>query len=216
MPFWFPLRRLMRIRILSVLCAAIMLVSCAWAQEDRGRISGLITDPSGAVVPNATVTLLNEETHVTQATVSDGAGAYVFNLLNPGLYSVTVDAPGFSKFEVQHVRVGVAAHVGVNAKLEVGKSTNTVTVSAGKAARLDTQDAVLGFTVESRSAMDLPILYSNPFELQLLAPAVISTSLSTGNHTYEGGSESSTVDGSQSGRTEFTLDGARTHAMAAR
>ena len=198
----------MRNRILLVLCAAMFLVSCAWGQEDRGRISGLVSDPSGAVVPNATVTLLNEETYVTQTTVSDGAGAYVFNLLNPGLYSVTVDAPGFSRFEVQHVRVGVAAHVGVNAKLEVGKSTNTVTVSAGKAARLDTQDAVLGFTVESRSAMDLPILYSNPFELQLLAPAVISTSLSTGNHTYEGGSESSTVDGSQSGRTEFTLDGA--------
>src|SRR5579884_3163969 len=124
------LRRFMRNRILLVLCAAMFLVSCAWGQEDRGRISGLVSDPSGAVVPNATVTLLNEETYVTQTTVSDGAGAYVFNLLNPGLYSVTVDAPGFSKFEVQHVQIGVAAHVGVNAKLEVGKSTNTVTVSA--------------------------------------------------------------------------------------
>jgi hypothetical protein len=118
------------------------------------------------------------------------------------------NAPGFRKYYVQAIRVEVAARVGVDAKLDVGPSTDTVTVTAGSTAQLKTEDAVLGFTVEARSANELPILYGNPFELQLLAPGVISTTLSTGAHTYEGGSESTTVNGSQSGRTEFTLDGA--------
>lgn len=191
-----------------VICLVSVLVAAAWAQEDRGRISGLVTDPSGAVIPGASVTLRNVETKVVQMAQSDGSGAYVFSLLNPGLYSVEVSAAGFTTFKVENVRLGVAGHVGVNAKLKVGSSSSSVTVTAESVAQLDTQDATLGFTVESRSANDLPILYGNPFELQLLAPAATSTSLSTGNHTYEGGSESSTVNGAQSGRTEFTLDGA--------
>ena len=198
----------MRFRTLLLVCVVLLLIAGASAQEDRGRISGLVTDPLGAVVPRAQVTLTNEETRVTQNTVTDGAGAYTFPLLNPGLYAVTVAAQGFTQFRVDNIRVGVAAHVGINASLQIGKSTDTVKITAGNVAQLNTQDATLGFTVESRSATDLPILYGNPFELQLLAPAATSTSLSTGNHTYEGGSESSTVNGSQSGRTEFTLDGA--------
>lgn len=198
-------------RFRNVLLVSLLLMGLASvgsAQEDRGRISGLVTDPTGAVVPRAKVTLTNIETNVTQTTVSDGAGDYVFGLLNPGVYSLQVVAPGFASFRVQNIHVNVASQVGVNVKLTVGESTKTVTVRAGRVAELDTQDASLGFTVGARSATDLPILYGNPFELQLLSPAVISTSLSTGNHTYEGGSESTTVNGAQSARTEFTLDGA--------
>ncbi len=181
----------------------------AFAQEDRGRITGLVTDPSGAVVPNALVTLHSESTGVIVSKRSDAAGAYVFELLNPGLYKVQVEAPGFKQFLVQHIRVQVADHVGVNAKLQLGESSQTVTVTESGGAHLSTEDGVLGYTVEQRSVNELPLLYSNPFELQLLAPGVSSTTLSTGAHTYEGGSESAVINGgSQSGRTEFTLDGA--------
>lgn len=179
------------------------------AQEDRGRINGLVTDPSGAVVAHAVVVLRSEATNVTTERRTDAGGVYLFELLNPGLYTVEVQAPGFKHFDVHHVRVETQGHVGVNAKLQLGEGSETVTVTESGGAQLKTEDAVLGYTVEARSANELPILYSNPFELQLLAPGVASTTLSTGNHTYEGGSESAVIDGgSQSGRTEFTLDGA--------
>lgn len=198
----------MNLRKLAVLLPLACSVTLLHAQDTRGRINGLVTDPTGAVIPTATIVLHSEETHAVTTRHADSAGAYSFDLLNPGLYTIDVTAPGFKQFEEQHIRVEVASHVGINAKLQIGAADQTVTVTESGGARLDTEDAVLGYTIEQRSAMDLPILYSNPFELQLLAPGVNSTSLSTGNHTYEGGTESAVVNGSQSGRTEFTLDGA--------
>src|ERR1035437_6184594 len=183
-------------------------VSFAYAQDDRGSISGLVTDQTYAVIPNAAVSVTNEATGVAQTSISDGAGAYSFKFLIPGVYNVSVSAAGFKQFSATHVRVEVAGHVGINAKLSIGAPTEMVTVEGTGGARLDTEDASLGFTIEGRSAQELPLQYSNPFELQLLAPGVNSTTLTVANHTYEGGSESAKINGSQSGQTEFTLDGA--------
>jgi hypothetical protein len=147
-------------------------VSFAYAQDDRGSISGLVTDKTDAVIPKAAVTLTNEATGVATTATSDDAGAYSFRFLIPGVYSVTVNAGGFKQFTATHIRVEVAGHVGINARLTIGAQNETVTVEGTGGARLDTQDASLGFTIEGRSAQELPLLYSNPFELQLLAPGV--------------------------------------------
>ena len=197
----------MRFRSLLLVLLCGLFTMSSFAQEDRGRINGLVTDPTGAIIPKAQATLLNEATHVTRTTVSDSAGAYVFEFVIPGVYTVTVTAPGFKQFVATHVRVEVAAHVGIPAPLGVGSTSEVVTVQGTGGDRLRTEDSVLGLTVEARSLNDLPILYSNPYELQLLAPGVTSTTLAE-DHTYEGGTESATVDGAQSGNTEFTLDGA--------
>ena len=198
----------MRFKSFFVVLLTGFLTAGGWAQEDRGRVSGLVQDASGALVTGAAVTLTNEGTTVSQSTVSDKAGSYLFEYVLPGLYTVKGQSAGFQAYVVQHVRVEVAERAGINLKLSVGEQTAQVTVEETGGAALRTEDAVLGFTVEKRSADELPILYSNPFELQYLAPGVTSTSLSTGNHTYEGGSESTKINGSQSGQTEFTLDGA--------
>ena len=196
--------------IRKLVLAVLLLCTAGFlhAQEDRGRISGVVSDPTGAVVPNAIIMLRSEATGVVLSTKSDNAGSYLFELLNPALYTVQVQAPGFKKFEVQHIRVEVSGRAGVNATMQLGEQDQVVTVSESGGAQLHTEDSSLGFTVESRSANDLPLLYSNPFELQLLAPGVSSTTLNSATHTYEGGPESATINGSQSGRTEFTLDGA--------
>src|ERR1700761_2979492 len=197
----------MRLKFIWMFVLTLVLSGVGFGQESRGRINGLVTDSTGAVVPNAAVTLLNEETRVSVNTVSDGAGAYVFEFVQPGVYTVSCTSTGFKQFNATHVRVEVEAHIGVPIKLQVGQQTEQITVEGTGGARLHTEDSVLGFTVEARSTMELPILYSNPFELQLLAPGVTSTTL-VANHTYEGGTESAKVDGSQTGQTEFTLDGA--------
>ena len=186
----------------------LFVVSFAYAQDDRGSITGLVTDSTDAVVPKAAIALTNEATAVVTTTTSDDAGAYSFRFLIPGVYTVKVTANGFKQFTATHVRVEVAGHVGINAHLSIGEQNQTVTVEGTGGARLDTQDASLGFTIEGRSAQELPLLYSNPFELQLLAPGVNSTTLNSGTHTYEGGPESAKINGAQSGQTEFTLDGA--------
>ncbi len=193
-------------QFLAIMC--LLVCGIAGAQEDRGRVNGLVTDPSGAVIAKAQVTLTNEGTGVVRKAVSDNAGAYSFEYVLPGVYTVASSSPGFKQAQVTHVRVEVAEHQGVNLKMPVGDVNETVSVTESGGASLRTEDAVLGYTVESRSAAELPLLYGSPFELQLLAPGVVSTTLATGNHTYEGGSESAKIDGSQSGQTEFTLDGA--------
>jgi hypothetical protein len=197
-------RRMKRIAILLL----FLTVTIAYAQDDRGTISGLVEDSTGAVISNAAVVVTNEDTGVTQNVTSDAAGAYTVNFLIPGVYTVSVSSPGFKTYSATHVRVAVASRVGINAKLSVGEQSEVVTVQGTGGARLETETASLGFTIEARSAQELPLQYSNPFELQLLAPGVNSTTLTVANHTYEGGSESAKVNGAQSGQTEFTLDGA--------
>jgi len=199
----------MRLKSLVVVVLLSMMAACtALGQEDRGRINGLVTDSSGAVIPKASVTLLNEGTNVSVSTVSDSSGAYSFEFVLPGVYTVKASSAGFKQFSATHVRVEVAAHIGVPVKMDVGEQNEVVTVEGTGGARLRTEDAVLGYTIEQRMITDLPSLYGSSFEFQLLAPGVTSTTLATGNHTYEGGSESAKINGSQSGQTEFTLDGA--------
>ncbi|MGC1374075.1 MAG: carboxypeptidase-like regulatory domain-containing protein, partial [Candidatus Sulfotelmatobacter sp.] len=81
--------------------------SIALAQAGRGSISGLVTDPGGAVIPGAKVVLLNRATGVTQHTVTTGAGLYTFLSLNPGVYQVTASQTGFKKLTHDNVTVTV-------------------------------------------------------------------------------------------------------------
>lgn len=194
---------------LLVVLLFLLGVAGAIAQEDRGRISGLVTDPTGAVIPQADVVLTSEATGVTTTAVSNGEGLYAFPLLVPGLYTVDVKANGFHEYILKSVRVEIAANVRVDAKLTMGSESESVTVTASNVNALKTDDAILGTTIEARSFNDLPLLTGNSFSLQLLAPGVSSTSLTADfNHTYEGGNESASINGSQTSRTEFTLDGA--------
>lgn len=185
--------------LMLALVFAVVVTGLAFGQEDRGRVNGLVTDSSGAVIPKALVTLLNERTGVSVSTMSDSAGAYAFEFVLPGMYTVRASSPGFKQFAATHVRVDVAAHVGVPMKMQIGGTSEQVTVQGTGGGRLNTEDAVLGYTIERRMITDLPSLYGSSFEFQLLAPGVTSTTLAIGNHTYEGGTESAKIDGSQSG-----------------
>ena len=194
---------------LLVVLLFLLGVAGAIAQEDRGRISGLVTDPTGAVIPQADVVLTSEATGVTTTAVSNGEGLYAFPLLVPGLYTVDVKANGFHEYILKSVRVEVAANVRVNAKLTMGSDSESVTVTATNVSALKTDDAVLGTTIENRSINDLPLITGNSFNLQLLSAGITSTSLTSDtNSVTGGGAESTSINGVQTSRTEFTLDGA--------
>ena len=131
----------------------------AHAQAGGGSISGMVADPSGAVIPNATVTALNVATGVTTVRTASSSGVYTISPLLPGTYSVTVTSSGFTTFKQDNVVVDALANVGLNITLQLGSQSETVTVSAAPPA-LDTTSALLGGTIENSTYAALPLLFA--------------------------------------------------------
>src|SRR6202050_4892345 len=96
------------------------------AQTTAGSILGTVTDPSGAIVAGATVTITNMGTNIAVKTTSDSSGEYVVTPLEVGKYSVAVEATGFKRSVRSDIQVNVQDRVRVDANLEVGKATETV------------------------------------------------------------------------------------------
>ena len=95
----------------------------------RAGIQGVVTDPNGAVVPGAAVTLISNETNFRFSTKTSEGGVYVFSALAPGAYLVTVEKQGFSKKILNQVRVDAEETRSLNVQLEVGQVTESVTVA---------------------------------------------------------------------------------------
>ena len=132
----------------------------AFAQGDRGTITGTVTDPTGAVVPNAGIQVTNSETSAVYKVATTNTGNYTLANLPVGMYVLTVDAPGFKKFERPGLTVQVAETVRVDAVLQVGASTDTVTVSA-EAPLLKTESGEISHQVDFTDADQLPLFTTN-------------------------------------------------------
>ena len=115
---------------LAVAFACAFLPFAGMAQTFRGHVRGEITDPGMAVLSGATVTLLNVATGIKTVKTTDSSGLYVFDLVDAGTYSLTVEAAGFQKFVQQNVIVQSGGDVTVNASLSPGTLQQTVTVEA--------------------------------------------------------------------------------------
>ncbi|MEI9976375.1 MAG: carboxypeptidase regulatory-like domain-containing protein [Ignavibacteriota bacterium] len=160
-------------RRISSLVAVLALFAggVVWAQDSRGTITGRITDQSGAIIPNATVLVVNAAigTKVQQQTGQDGY--YHAPFLTPGLYQVEVTAPGFKRSVREGIEVRVADRLEINLTLEVGGSEQSVTVSAA-APLMNTESASMGTVVDSLRVASLPVSYGNPFLLIGLSAGV--------------------------------------------
>src|SRR5579875_3464562 len=122
------LRRLAHFSAPSLL---LLLTGCLlFGQRDLGTITGTITDPQGAAIANAKVTITNDATGVSSDTVTTDTGAFTRPALNPGTYTVTVQAPGFQKSEQKNVLVNPNEPVAVNLTLQVGNATQVIEVTA--------------------------------------------------------------------------------------
>jgi Carboxypeptidase regulatory-like domain len=132
----------------------------AFAQGDRGTITGTVTDPTGAVVPNANIQITNSDTSSVYKVATTSTGNYTLANLPVGSYVLTVDAAGFKKFERPGLVVQVAETVRVDAVLQVGASTDTVTVSA-EAPLLKTESGEVSHQVDYTDADQLPLFTTN-------------------------------------------------------
>ena len=184
------------------LCAA----SVAVAQAGRGSISGLVTDPGGAVVPGAQMTLLNQATGFTQHTVTSAAGLYSFISLNPAVYQVTASQKGFANVVQEKVTVTVDQVTEVNITLRVGGATETVTVTAG-VELVEATNSTVGSLIPAEAIDRVPLLTRNVFDLVQLSAGV------TPANGTPNASSSFAIDNISSGRpgidvSSYTFNGA--------
>ncbi len=199
------MKTLFRFLFLTALCC--LAVSPASAQSDRGGVSGKITDSTGAVLPGASIALTNEATGVKQSATSNSSGDFVFQLLNPGSYSLTVTGKGFNTAERTHIVVDVGQVNEQNFTLNVGSASENVEVTTG-VQQLQTESGSLGLIVEQRSIQELPLVYGNPFTLEALAPGILVSGVNPNIHAYDSSTANVSVNGSLLNSLEYRLDGA--------
>ena len=154
---------------LRAICAACFLSFTAPAQGPGASVSGEVRDPSGAIISAAKVTVRNVATNVTRETATDNAGLFVVRSLQPGSYEVVVESPGFKR----EVRSGVVLQVDqearINCDLQLGSTTEAVTVEAA-AAVTATETASTGQVIENKKVVELPLNSREFYGLALLAP----------------------------------------------
>ena len=148
--------------LVKVSCLCALVVSAAFGQGDRGTITGTVTDPSGAVVAGAKVTAENADTHNILETVTTATGNFTLDQVPVGIWDVTVDAAGFKKFTSLKNTIEVAQTIRVDAGLQVGANSETVSVQAGAVA-IRTEDADITSTVGNQLFVELPIQWTNGF-----------------------------------------------------
>jgi len=157
--------------------AIVFLFTFASAQTITGTIRGTVTDPSGAVVSGAHVTAIDAATNVKTSTVTDHSGDYNIQFLPIGIYTVKVSAAGFSTTSVAAFQLQIDQIAKIDAKLQVGSASTTVTVSSNTSPLLQTQDATLQSTISSSALSTLPMNGLNFMTATLYVPGSVNPSL---------------------------------------
>jgi hypothetical protein len=187
--------------------------SALYGADPTGTIAGTVLDPSGAAVPNAAITATALTTGLTRTTTSAVDGGYVFPLLPVGPYSIMVEAPGFRRFEQKGIVVQTDKSATVPIKLEIGSTSDTVSVEAN-GELVETRSGALSKVVNQQSIVELPLNGRNAAALVLLAPG--TADLTAGNARGSGdtqqtatypGAQSITSNGSRADTINYNLDG---------
>jgi hypothetical protein len=148
---------------LAVLLTCLF-AATAFGQTTTGSLTGTVTDPSGAVVAGATLTLVKPETGAERTTTSSTEGRFDFQTLQPGKYNITVDAKGFKKAVSRDIIISVTQIAEVTIPLEIGSASETVTVSASQEVINTTSPSVTNI-INTRQVVDLPLVGRNPVDL---------------------------------------------------
>ncbi len=161
-------------RLLWILALTFLVIAPAafpQASAINGQIEGTVTDPTGAVVPNAKVDIRNENTGYTRSGPTDASGFFRFTVLPLGRYTVTAELPGFNKFTSTGVELTAGATATVNAALSVGAATSVVEVGA-TAPVIEPGRTDLGFSLSANQIANLPLVSRNSYNFILVQPNV--------------------------------------------
>ncbi len=195
----------------SLLIAAVwMALAMPSFGQTFGQITGLVTDPSGAVVVGAAVMVTNPQTSFTRQENTNGSGIYTFPNLLPGLYDVKVETQGFQAEIRRGVELQVEQVARLDFQLQVGAVAQTLEITTG-APLLNTEDATVGTVIENQRIVDLPLNGRNFLQLVALSPNVSAGFANGGQSSARlGGDRSSqqlSVSGNRREWNYYTLDG---------
>src|SRR5579863_7002900 len=154
-----------------VILAVTIAASPAYAQVSGATLSGTITDPSGAAIAGAKVSIANKATGITRDVTTDAAGLYSAPNLQPGVYDVTVSASGFSAAKQADVTLTVGGQQTLNLSLRIGEASQTVEVT-GAATQVQVNNSVLSNEIESNTVRELPLNGRDWAQLATLSPGV--------------------------------------------
>src|ERR1700741_1695390 len=184
-------------KYLLVLLTVGLYVLPAFGQGvSTGSLSGTVTDPKGAVVAGATVTVKNTGTNQEFSTETNNNGAYSVPSLSSGVYTATIVAAGFKQAAVTEIKIDVGKASTINVELEIGSANETVTIVGG-GELLQTQSATVGTTLTGRQITDIPTASRNALDLVLSMPGTATP----------GRPRTSSVNGLPKGALNITLDG---------
>ncbi len=182
-------------------------------QTNRGGISGTVVDPSGAVIHGATVTITNIGTNQVSKLTTSESGSYTATSLEPVVYKIAVEAPGFKKAMVEGVKVDTATTATVNVTLEPGGIENVITVSGADVLPLNKESGTSGQTITERQIVEMPLNNRSVLDLALTVGNVSGVAgtedpeLSSGEIPAPGFNIN--VNGGRAGSTAILADGAR-------
>ncbi|MGH9754970.1 MAG: carboxypeptidase regulatory-like domain-containing protein, partial [Blastocatellia bacterium] len=171
-----------------------------FAQTSRGTVSGTVTDPTGAVISGANVTLTNTATTVSRSSVTNSAGLYRFDAVDLGDYTIKFTATGFGEIVKSNVVVSANQTASVDAQLQLGAQSLSISVTAESGALLQTEAPVRGGNIDSTRVTELPIALRNPTMLALTLPGVSTNRFGFGVMTFS-------VNGGRGRSNNFLIDG---------
>src|SRR5215813_8239060 len=186
--------------IMKLAATLLFLATSLLAQTSRGTVSGIVSDPTGAVLPGATIKLTNDQTGVSRTTTTNGEGLYRFDAVDLGSYRVKISATGFGDLNKTNIVVSANQVAQVDAQLAPGGQTLSVDITAESGALLQTEAPVRGGNIETQRITELPFAGRNPVALAMTLPGVSSNRGGFGVATFS-------VNGGRGRSNNFLIDG---------
>jgi outer membrane receptor protein involved in Fe transport len=190
---------------LVVLMIFLLTAVAAFGQTSRGIVTGIVTDPQAAVVPNATVELTGVNTGVKYTTVANNSGLYRFAAVDPGSYSLTIKASGFKTYVTQCAVEGGQV-LSLDARLQVGEMTTVVEIQAD-ATPLQYESAIRGSNISATTIVELPQDTRDPAQFALTLPGVSTNRFGFATNSF-------VVNGSRGRSNNFMLDGSENNDVS--
>src|SRR6516225_8648604 len=192
----------------TFLLLALLLVlfpACAWSQTQLSTVLGTVTDSSGAVIPRAQVTILNQSTGLKRSTLTDASGQYRIGGLPPGIYTIRTEKEKFQSEVVEGIALSSGAAVPTDLSLKLGAISEHVTVYADVA--IDTTTSSVSGAIAERSLTSLPLNSRDLFKSVVLEPGVAPTPNSAPSLLSNGNSGQVSINGARPSWTNVLIDG---------
>ncbi len=190
-----------KLRLCLISLVVLLFALTSVAQIQNGQFAGVVTDPSGAAVPNAKVTVTNQGTGLAVNATTSATGAYTISELPPGSYKISIEAAGFKTFSDVGVTLNAGSIAHVDAKMTLGQTREVVEVT-GESSQVNTEEAKLATTISTTQIENLPLNGRNVYDLMQLAPGAVNVN----GVDFEGG-HGTVVNGLREDFNGFLING---------